>query len=362
MATSALIESGQRYRKLIETSPDAILVSDLEGKIQVVNRQTLRLYGLKRRREIVGKSGFIFVAPEDQQKTRAALVRVLKKGRISNFEYVSLRKDGSRFYSSANASILFDLGGKPEGITIISHDVSEKKEVERMKSEFVSLASHQLRTPLGSMRWTIEMLLKGDYGQVSSEISKVFEDLYDSLLRLIQLVNDLLDVSRIEEGRVVDNPKKVDVGNLMKAIIRNLSPLAEKRNIKINLNEPSTNIVTIIDKGKLTDVFQNLLSNALKYSYPQGRVDIFLEISDKVIRVSFKDSGIGIPEKDKNKVFTRFYRSEEGSGLETEGTGLGLFIVKSYIESLGGKVYYESKQGKGSKFTVEIPLKAKKKG
>jgi PAS domain S-box-containing protein len=351
------------YKTLIDTSPDAILVSDLKGIIRVVNKRTIEMYGLKKRNDIVGRSGFDFVAFEDIEKTQKALSEVLTKGKIENFEYTSVKKNGKKFSTSGNASIFYNSEGSPEGIIIVSHDISKQKEAEKIQSEFVSLASHQLRTPLGSMRWSIEMLDRGDFGPISRTIKTVIRDIYDSLIRLINLVNDLLDVSRVEEGRIVERPQKVDVVNLLNKIVTHLSPLARKKGIKIQLKALENHKTLIfIDKGKLTDVFENLLSNAFKYTKPNGKVNIYLKYGKNYIRVDFKDTGIGIPQEDKGKVFTKFYRSRASVEMENEGTGLGLFLVKSYLEEWGGKVTFKSNLGKGSIFTIFIPKSPKKLG
>ncbi len=344
-----------KYKKLIDTSPNAIYVTDLKGNIQFVNKKTLRLFGFLHRHELKGVSYFNFIAPEDLEKTKLIFKEIIRNGKVEDAEYLSVKRDNkNKFYSSTNASLLHDSDGKAEEIIFISQDITKKRQIDKMKSEFASLASHQLRTPLGSIRWSAEMIMKGDYGKIPVSVKAGVQILYESVLRLIDLVNDLLEVSRIEENRSLDNPVKINLIKILENIVASFTPLAQKNDITINFKKPRKIIFMTADQGKIFDIFENLISNSIKYNKPGGEVNITFENNSRNVRIHVKDTGIGIANKDRGKIFTKFYRSPEAARKVSDGTGLGLFIVRSYIEKLGGKVYYKSRLGKGSIFTIQI--------
>jgi signal transduction histidine kinase len=232
---------------------------------------------------------------------------------------------------------------------------------DKKATEFISIASHQLRTPLGSMRWNFEMLLANEYGKIPKKIKPVLVTLYHSNLRMIRLVNNLLSISRIDQGRVVNNPDKCDVCELIKSIAAEIQAEAQKRGITGELHFPKKPIPAIvIDSKRLTEVLQNVLSNAIKYNKSNGLIKVFVKKSRKYILITVCDTGIGIPQNDIQKLCTKFYRSDNATAQTNEGTGLGLYIVKSYIEQWGGKIEIKSVIQKGTTVHLYLPTDPKK--
>ncbi len=222
------------------------------------------------------------------------------------------------------------------------------------KSEFISVAAHQLRTPLTAVKWILYMLLKNEFK--SSEARTEFtEKAAKSTERLIELVNDLLEVDHIQSGKYQFVFEPVDVKGVINSILSELQPLVEKNKINIKISLETDGKING-DPQKLRALFQNLIENAIKYSPTEGVVSITLKTKDKFIQAEVKDSGIGIPEDQKYRIFSKFFRASNAMKQETVGSGLGLFIAKEVVERHGGKIWFESKAGEGTSFFVELPL------
>lgn len=228
------------------------------------------------------------------------------------------------------------------------------QEIDRQKSEFISLASHQLRTPLGSMRWNLE-LLQSEIQSLPQSAKNQLNEAYKSNLRVIRLVSDLLNIARIEQGRVKDEPEETDIVEIIKSAIAEMEPEAHKRSVTITSSLSPSPLRLTIDPKRFREVVQNLLSNAVKYTLSGGTVTVTLASLEKTVSLSIADTGIGIPEKEQAKIFTKFARAENATKIDTEGSGLGLYIVKSFVEGWGGTITYKSVEGKGTTFFLTLP-------
>lgn len=237
-------------------------------------------------------------------------------------------------------------------------EANEKlREVDQTKSEFISIAAHQLRTPLGSIRWNIEMLLSQK--ETPKDIKERIKHIYDRSKHMITLVNDLLTVSRIEQGRIVEKPRKTMISEVVRDVVFETQALAQKKGVIIEVKFEKDKIPPMmIDTQHLREVVQNLLSNAVKYSHRNGKATVELRVvNSKHAQISVADTGIGIPEKDKGRIFSKFFRAGNALQRDTEGSGLGLFVAKYYAEGWGGKLSFQSEEGKGSIFYIDLPLK-----
>ncbi len=244
------------------------------------------------------------------------------------------------------------------GYLKIIRDVSREKAISRTKSEFISIAAHQLRTPLSAIKWIFKMLLDGDAGKLTEEQKDLLQKGYDSNERIIQLVNDMLNVARIEEGRFGYEFYYIDIVELINKVILEYKLKAEEKNIDLKFIKPSGKINPVkIDPSKIELVLQNLIDNALKYTKEGGSVEISLKKTDDYLQISVKDTGVGIPESQKERLFSKFFRGENVVKMQTEGTGLGLFITKNIVLRHGGKIWVDTKEGEGTTFTFTIPKK-----
>lgn len=244
------------------------------------------------------------------------------------------------------------------GMLMILHDVTREKMIEKMKTEFVSIAAHQLRTPLSAMKWSLNFLKQGDAGELNGEQKNLIEKSRESNERMIVLINDLLNTAKIEEGRYLCELSPANFENLAQTALDSRKELAEKLGVKIKLSKPENPIPEVmLDSEKIIITMQNLIENAVKYTKKGGEIKISVEQNDDKIKFSVKDNGIGISEKQQKRLFTKFFRSGGAITMETDGSGLGLFIAKNIIEAHGGKIWCESEENKGSVFSFLIPIK-----
>jgi signal transduction histidine kinase len=246
--------------------------------------------------------------------------------------------------------------GEQTGTLVIVHDVTREKMVEKLKTEFVSLSAHQLRTPLSAIKWTLKMFLEGDLGKITEEQKEYLGKTYQSNERMIGLINDLLNVTRIEEGRYLYKLEAADPAVLVQDVVDSLKEQIKNRNIKFTFLKPKKKISEIkADEEKIKLVIYNLLANALAYT-PQGRsISIFIEEEGGEVKIGVKDEGIGIPKDQQGRIFTKFFRGANAMKVDTGGSGLGLYISKNIVEAHGGSIWFESEEGKGTTFYFKIP-------
>jgi len=249
-------------------------------------------------------------------------------------------------------------GAEKLGALVILHDISREKTIEKIKTEFVSITAHQLRTPLSSIKWTLRMLLDGDLGEITDEQREFIEKTYTSNEKMISLINDLLDVTRIEEGRYLYRPVLGDIEEILQSMLASYNDLAKARRLKIDFKKSDKKMSKVmVDVEKIRLAIQNLLENAIRYTPVGGTITVSLKRDKKEVIISIKDSGVGIPKDQRERVFSKFFRATNVVKMETEGSGLGLFITKNIIEAHGGRIWFESEEGKGANFFFTIPIK-----
>jgi len=230
-------------------------------------------------------------------------------------------------------------------------------EANRLKSEFVSIVSHQLRSPLSNLKWVTEFLLSGRLGKLSAKHDEYLQILKDNTIRMGELVSDLLTVSRIEHGKMPLNKAEFSLLNLAKETISEFEPAAKASNIKVSLEVASSLSLAFGDVSRIKIVTENFLENAIHYTNKGGEIQIKIEKKNKNLILSMKDNGIGIPKKDQQYIAQKFFRSKNVLKRQTHGSGLGLYIAKSIIERSGGKLGFRSQENKGSTFWFTIPTK-----
>lgn len=238
--------------------------------------------------------------------------------------------------------------------------VDQLAQANRMKTEFVSIASHQLRTPLSIIKWYVEFLSKEEKQKnFTAEEKKYIETIGESNQRMIRLVNDLLDISRVEGGKIQIAPKNLNMIELTENIIKENQVLADQKKIKVSFKYEQGMPLVPADPKRVAMVVENLVSNAIKYTEGGDGEKISLELSTqgKYFLFTIADTGVGIPLKDQKNIFKKFFRSDNTMKLKTSGTGLGLFIAKAIVESHKGKMWFLSKEGEGTTFYFTLPIK-----
>ena len=348
---------------ILSSIGDGLVVVDKEGKITYVNQAFEKMVGWKSK-EVLGRY-VVEVVPRESEKgdvvlfnerilTKALSGEVVIADLINPFYYI--RKDKTRFPASSIVNPII-LDNKIIGVVETFRDITKEKEIDKAKTEFVSLASHQLRTPLSAISWYTEMLLAGDAGKLNIEQERYLDEVYRGNQRMISLVNALLSVSRMDLGTFVLEPEPTAVTQLVNNVIAEHMPQIERKKIKL-ISKLGKNIPLIqVDPKLLSMVIENLLSNSVKYTQDEGRIEISLNLDAKKKMLLFKisDTGYGIPKSQQDKIFTKLFRADNVRGKDTEGTGLGLYIVKAIIDNSGGKVWFESKEDKGTTFYVTLP-------
>lgn len=235
--------------------------------------------------------------------------------------------------------------------------VQNLRELDKLKSDFISVAAHQLRTPLSGVKWVLKLLLDSDLGAINDDQKGMLKRGYETNEKMIQLVNDLLNVSRIENGKFGYKFEKNDFMKLLNTLVENTILPSKERSIEVQLeNRAGTIPDFLFDPEKLLIALQNIVDNAMKYTLPGGKVTIVVERQGDYIEVKVSDTGVGIPKVDIAKLFSKFFRAANVIHLQTDGSGLGLFIVKSIIMRHGGQIWVDSVEGKGTTFTVVVPV------
>lgn len=247
------------------------------------------------------------------------------------------------------------------GSVIIFRDITDEKTLDESRINFVSISSHQLRTPLTAIRWLSELLLDGEAGALNKEQKDFVSKISQSVERMVKLVNLLLQIARVEMGRLTVEPAPTDLKDISQRVTASIKNILTEKSQKVEIKTDPSNIPLVpMDKETLWQIILNFLTNASRYSPTNSVISISIILKNKFIEYSVKDSGIGVPENQKNRLFEKFYRATNAVKAVPEGSGLGLFLVKSLVESWGGRVWFESEEGKGATFFFTIPLKGVK--
>lgn len=338
-----------RALTIINNFSDGILVFDKEKNLSLINPQAELFFEIKAL-DIMGKS----ISDLLEISSLESLMNLLGREDIKIF-----RKEFSFKKNLILEVTITPLTKEKEeiGTLIILHDITREKTVERIKTEFVSLSAHQLRTPLSAIKWTLRMLLDGDLGELNKEQRDFLEKTYKSNERMISLINDLLNVTRIEEGRYIYQLLFCDFVEIVQSAIDLYQREIEKKNIKFEFKEPGQKLPRILaDEEKMKLAIENLLKNAIRYTFPGGSIIISTDLLENEIKFKIEDTGTGIPRNEQPRVFTKFFRGVNAIRMETEGSGLGLFVTKNIIETHGGRIWFKSEEGKGSTFYFTLPL------
>jgi len=368
--TAALSETArdlEKFKLAVENASDSIVITDLKGKVLYANKATEAVTGFAPE-EAVGKTptlwGCKLSNDFDQELWRT--IREQKKPFIGETDHI--RKNGESYVADLHIAPVVNAAGETIFYVRIERDITKAKEIDKVKTEFVSLASHQLRTPLTSINWYTEMLLnKVNSGMDKEKLIQYVKEISKASQRMVELVNALLNTSRIELGTFVINPQMIDIEKLCQGVLDELKPSIEKKKININFSFDQSIPKLKVDQNLMRIIFQNLISNAVKYTPDEGKVEVNIGYKNeqkKIILISVKDNGYGIPAHQQDQIFQKLFRADNIKSKVAEGTGLGLYIVKSIVDHSGGSISFHSKEGQGTSFFVEMPSSgmAKKEG
>lgn len=355
-----------RISVILSNIRDGVFVLDREMRIILFNLTAQDVSGFSEQ-DVLGKrydeviqlvdEGNVFVGSDFIKKVYATGRMQTAKG-----DMLLITKRGLRVPIVNNASPLKDWQGNVSGCVVVFRDLTEEYTLEESERMFLSVLSHQLRTPLGSVRWNLELLMNGELGKVSQEAADVIKKVNDTNMRLLRLVDDLLGVSYVKRGNVMEDSSDLSLNDLIEDIMEDMQPMARKFGVSF-VYDLGKNIPNIsVSRKQVTNILQNLLSNAIKYNKKNGKVTVTTKVTGKSIRIIVADTGIGIPEEDAPKIFSRFYRASNVNVQNSQGSGIGLFIAKMYIEECGGKMWFESEEDVGTTFFVELPIQDQNAG
>ncbi len=348
-------EAEIRSKAIISSIGEGVVIVNEYGMITQVNQAALDILGFKRD-EMEGAWLPKILPTKDKKGNEIPVyerpvLRSLLTGKATKDIISYVKKDGSNLpvYSSASP---FLVHGSPRGAIIVFQDFTHEVQVEKAKDEFVSLASHQLRTPLTSIKMFAEILMMD---KLTDEQKSSVEKIIMSTERMLDLVSDFLSISKLELGQLEVKPKKTDIKKIITQQVEEIVPCIDKK-IKIEVEFPDDFPKVKVDPALLSEILHNLLTNAVRYSKPRAcKVKISAKHKQENYIISVEDNGIGVPASDQPKIFQRFYRADNAVEAQDNGTGLGLYLVKKIVEALGGKIWYKSYEHKGTTFYISLP-------
>ncbi len=360
-----LQEANVKSEAILSSIGDGIIATDNEGKVIIINGSAENMLGWSAK-TIIGKLVTNLIPIEDGDENpvptekRPMAQALLTSKKVSSNIYYYIRKNGKRFAAGITVTPII-LNKKTIGVIEVFRDITKERKIDKAKTEFVSLSSHQLRTPLSAVSWYTEMLLAGDAGKINDTQKKYLEEIYHGNKRMIELVNALLNVSRIELGTLAIEPQPTKITSVADSVLGELVPKIKNKSLKI-IKDYDPELPKInIDPKIMRIVFQNLLSNAVKFTPVKGSITAIIKKQKASVLIKIEDTGYGIPKDEQEKMFTKFFRADNVREKETEGTGLGLYIVKSAVEQSGGTIEFESVENKGTTFYIKLPLRGMKK-
>lgn len=361
----ALVAFNQRMESVLNATNDGIALLTREGRFALVNKRFCEMLGT--RSELVLHQTLAEVQPQLTQRLArperlASHLSALTLDDTTNpvgvaEEVIELRQPDRRFVQVYTAPVRGENGTEVIGRIMALRDVTRERELDKMKTEFISVVSHELRTPLTSIKGYTDLLLSGAADGSPDLQTEFLGIIQGSATRLSNLINDILDISRLESGKIEVKRDPIDYRKIVADTLRLLRAAADEKQIAMDASLPELLPLVRGDAEKVGQVLTNLVSNAIKYTPPGGWIKVWLEVSDEAtVTTCVQDSGIGITQDDQKKLFQKFFRADNSSTREAGGTGLGLVIAKTTVELLGGTIWVESETNRGSRFYFTLPL------
>lgn len=356
------VHRGKAYiENLVENAADIILSTDLEDRILTWNRGAEITLGYSKE-EVIGKHLSTLLPPQRLHELAEMRAKVELDGALRDVEVESNKKDGTPIFLSLSVSSIADGDGRIVGFLRVAKDITEKrryeqrlKELDKLKSDFVSNVSHELRTPLTAIKGSVDNMLDGLTGELNEKQSRYLTRIKSNADRLARLINDLLDLSRIEAG-IKLNRINLSLPTVVKEVVESLGSVAAEKLINFEIKTADNDLTAWADPDRVAEVLTNLLGNAIKFSPTGGNVTVSLARSgNNWVKVSITDAGTGIRPEEANRIFDKFYQVSHPEQPKASGTGLGLPIAKALVEMHGGRIWLESQVGHGSVFSFTLP-------
>lgn len=370
--TEALAHTTSRLQGVLMAATEiAIIATDRKGQITLFNIGAEKMLGYDTDDVVERQTAELFLLPEELAARSAELeadfsesiegLRVLTKiadhrGKETS-EWTFIRQNGSRIPVSLTVTPQIDETGKLTGYLGIAEDITERKRIDRMKNEFVSTVSHELRTPLTAITGALGLATSDKVGELPAMARKMLDIAHRNGQRLTFLINDLLDLEKIAAGKIDIRMQMAELTQLIEEALESHQTLGAEHGVALALDRTDTDITVRVDRQRLQQVLANLLSNAIKFSPAGGTVRIAVQALPDRARVTVSDNGPGIPEAFRSRIFDKFSQADSSDTRQQGGTGLGLAISRELMERMNGHIGFESAEGKGSDFWLELLLK-----
>jgi PAS domain S-box-containing protein len=318
--------------------------------------ELLRIFGLSRRAANLTYDDYLkLIHPLDRQRVAATIHKAVKNHRPFSFDHRVTRPRGQEIVVHSEGQVATDRRGHVVQLYGTARDITAERSLEEAKGDFVALASHQLRTPASGVRMILALLRDGYMGKLKPEQQASVEQAFEANQRLLRIADDLLNVAKLESGRLKLNPRQLELGNWLKTLLVNQKLLAKERRQKLRLIIPKNLVYVSADPERLAMALDNLLGNARKYTPRGGRITVTLEAGKVTNRIIVSDTGGGMTKQELGKLFGKFTRLDNEVSRGVEGTGLGLYLAKSIIDLHKGSIKVTSKPGLGTSFTIYLP-------
>ncbi|AQR72841.1 ATP-binding protein [Sphingomonas sp. LM7] len=345
-----------RQEAIFDSAKDGMIVLNGSGSIESLNPAAARMFGFAPNALLRRDIGILFDVAPDRGRVESFLRRLktTRNGSAGEVqEFTGCRNDKSSFPLEVSLSAV------PLADTTlflaVCRDISERREIEQMKGEFVATVSHELRTPLTSIAGSLGLITGGAAGAIPAKALRLVQIAQSNSARLVRLINDILDIEKIEAGQMSFDIKPIDLDHILRRAVRDNAGFAAEYGVRVELAPPPANAAVLADEDRLTQVITNLLSNAVKFSPREGVVRLSVHALDRRFRIDVADKGEGIPEALRERIFEKFAQADNSDARQKGGTGLGLSIVREIVTRLGGDVGFDSRIGEGTTFHVDLP-------
>jgi PAS domain S-box-containing protein len=350
----------ERWEAVFRFTDEGIVIFNRRAQIVGFNPASVRLtrHSMKEALSQPFTKVVNMITPEGVSLAALSPVKqVLAEGKtVTNAEQLLEDKEGGRTWTEVSYSPIFDSAGRvTSGIAII-RNIQKDREIEEVKSDFISIVSHELRTPLSAIKGFLSMILKKDFGELNDKQFHYLNRVYQSNQRMINLVEDLLDVSYIESGKINLSPSPLALEGVITDVVTELASKGFEKQITLKVNRTRKLPLVLADETRLRQILVNLVDNAIKYSFPRSEVVVDFKAQGDELVTSIADTGVGITQGQIERIFQKFGRIYNPMSVQSGGTGLGLYIVKRLVESHGGRIWVSSREGKGSKFSFSLPI------
>lgn len=355
LSESNLQQELLRFKLAVENAHDMIVITDKDGYLLYANPALERTTGFTYKEAEGVKAGVLWGNQMSKEFYQQLWHTIKQEKKAFIGEFHNLRKDGQKYIALATISPILGLDQQVQYFVGVERDITKEKELEDQKNEFISFSAHQLRTPVTSLKWYTDILLDGTVGALTPQQVEVAQKLQATVVRIQELTHEFLDVSRLENGKLIIKNQPTSIPPLLHSVVEETKHYFDAKQQSVEITCSESDFSLNIDPAIFRQILINLLTNASKYSHEHAVIYIRCHYTSETFKIEVQDQGIGISPEDEKKIFAKFFRAPNARETTASGNGLGLFFIKKVIETVGGKITFTSKLGEGTTFTIHIP-------